>query len=772
MIGPRQRWFRMLLENLRSRLTWLDFFAGLSATLLISLILVGFRYPAVPAFTIGQIADRDVRATQDLVYEDRAATNLRREEAEAEVPALYEIDSDLISRRENAVAMAFANGREVLAENAIAPGSELIRSLEEKLQKEIEERIGHLLPAKALPVLLRHHFSPDLENRIVKILDTVLRDGIIADREQFLKDQRAGIVTRSHSRSLERPLAKGYLARDLLSAREYIRQYRSDFSALSPRDQAEIVQFLEDSLFPTLLYNREETELRRAAAASRVSPVNLQIRRGQTIIRSGEQVTPAIMMQLDALRGLRRPRSLLAQLGGYGFITAILMYSIWRYLVFYQSRHRKIRNHMALILVVIGCELLMIRLATALAEIIGDRFPQFHDSALLYYGIPFAFGALLTTLLVDVNLGIVSTVFLAVSAGLFYGDVDLAVYLIVGSLAGVYSIRQYRDRAAILKAGVTIGAVNFLCLAALEILRHAPVKFSDILSLLILALISGMLSSALASMLLPALESLFKIVTDIRLLELSNLNAPLLRRLSVEAPGTYHHSLMVAALAEGAAESIGANSLLSRVAAYYHDVGKAKKPEYFVENQSYESNKHEELAPSLSCHIIASHVKDGLQLAAEAGLPQRISDIIPQHHGTRVMTYFYEKARESAHAGESEPAEADFRYPGPKPQSKEAAIIMMADAVEAASRTLSSPAKSQIQRMIDRLIDDIIQDGQFVDCDITLRDVHLVKESFFKILTGTFHHRIDYPGYDFRATEDESERTASQNPGPEHTTAL
>jgi membrane-associated HD superfamily phosphohydrolase len=186
-----------------------------------------------------------------------------------------------------------------------------------------------------------------------------------------------------------------------------------------------------------------------------------------------------------------------------------------------------------------------------------------------------------------------------------------------------------------------------------------------------------------------------------------------------------------------------------------------------VENQSYEHNKHEELSPSISCHIIANHVKEGLQLAMESGLPQRISDMIPQHHGTRVMTYFYQKARDSAGEKEGDLVEADFRYPGPKPQSKEAAIIMMADAVEAASRTLSSPAKSQIQRMIDRLVDVIIHDDQFIECDITLRDVHLVKGSFFKILTGTFHHRIDYPGYDFRGTDDESKRIASQNPGPE-----
>jgi putative nucleotidyltransferase with HDIG domain/prepilin-type N-terminal cleavage/methylation domain-containing protein len=278
--------------------------------------------------------------------------------------------------------------------------------------------------------------------------------------------------------------------------------------------------------------------------------------------------------------------------------------------------------------------------------------------------------------------------------------------------------------------------------------------------------------AVLVAMLLPALEAIFKIVTDIRLLELSNLNAPMLRRLSVEAPGTYHHSLMVATLAEVAAESIGANSLLARVAAYYHDVGKLMKPEYFVENQAYGGNKHEDLSPSMSCEIISSHVKDGLRLAKRTGLPQRISDMIPQHHGTRMMTYFFQKAREAANGHAEGTAESDFRYPGPKPQSREAALLMMAESGEAASRTLSQPTAAQVQGMIDRLVDDIVDDNQLDECDITLRDVLVVKESSAKILTGIFHHRIDYPGYDFRGTDENSSGPVAQNPGPEQTTTV
>jgi putative nucleotidyltransferase with HDIG domain len=233
--------------------------------------------------------------------------------------------------------------------------------------------------------------------------------------------------------------------------------------------------------------------------------------------------------------------------------------------------------------------------------------------------------------------------------------------------------------------------------------------------------------------------------------------------LAVEAPGTYHHSLIVGTLAEAAAEATGANPLLMRVAAYYHDLGKLPKPEYFTENQGVGVNKHESLAPSTSCLLLASHVKDGQELAKQAGLMETIRDMIRQHHGTRIMTYFYQKAKESAIADGKEISEEDFCYPGPKPQSKEAAILMMADSVEAASRTLSDPSTAQIQGMIDRLIEDVLTDNQLDESDITIREIRLVKESFLKVLSGIHHRRIDYPGYEFTLPERRAENTHQQD---------
>jgi hypothetical protein len=215
---------------------------------------------------------------------------------------------------------------------------------------------------------------------------------------------------------------------------------------------------------------------------------------------------------------------------------------------------------------------------------------------------------------------------------------------------------------------------------------------------------------------------------------------------------------MLATFAEAAAESIDANPLLVRVAAYYHDIGKLAKPEYFVENQSYGGNRHEELSPSMSCLIISSHVKEGLHIAKTAGIPLRISEMIPEHHGTRIMTFFHKKALDAVGGDASKIVEADFRYPGPRPQTREAAILMMADSVEAASRTLGeTPAPAQIEGMIDRVVDPIVADGQFDECDIALRDIRRVKGSFFKIIAGSLHHRIEYPGYDFKNKKEDSE---------------
>jgi putative nucleotidyltransferase with HDIG domain len=266
-----------------------------------------------------------------------------------------------------------------------------------------------------------------------------------------------------------------------------------------------------------------------------------------------------------------------------------------------------------------------------------------------------------------------------------------------------------------------------------------------LLSDLVLGGIGGILASVLLLGLAPIIESLFGYTTDIKLLELANMDTPLLKDLVLQAPGTYHHCIMVGNLVEAAAKSISANPLLARVSAFYHDIGKLKKPLYFIENAGRLDNKHDHISPTMSSLILISHVKDGVELARENRLGDRIAHIIQQHHGTSLTSFFYQKAKARENPEMESLNEEDFRYPGPKPQTKEAGIVMLADAVEAASRGLTDPAPARIQGLVQKIINQIFLDGQLEECELTLKDLHEIETSFSRILTAFFHQRIDYP---------------------------
>ncbi len=758
---PSKTWYGPVVKNLRSQLTWTDFLIGIVASLVVAFLLTGFRTQAVPEYELGEIAAQEVRALQDLSYEDGGATARAREAARATVPSVYDFKTDLISNVESEISQSFEAARQILEQNNVPTEGQLEGQLERRVLQALREKIEASIPHKIMPLLLKYRFGLMLEGQLIQVFDAVSRSGVVDNHSRFLRDQRAGIVLRDLLTSVEQLLPDTYVPRDVLRARNYLSRLQLEITELTSSEREQLAAFLETRIVPTLVLNVEETSARREEAAAAIPAVEIQIKQGKTVVRNGDEITSTVLTQLEALRSLQKPQSVLGRFLGFLLYALIFVYVLWRYFVHHQSRHRAIRSHTVLILLILTSVLCVTRLMTGLADILSERMaiPGFQDPFNLYYAIPFAFGAILVTLLVDTSVSVYFTLTTASLVGLFYGDVYLTVYVVVSSLSGIYSIRQYKDRAAILKAGITIAVVNCIAYFGIDFLRQDWPSLSDATFQISMAFASGILASTLVSILLPALETIFKITTDIRLLELSNLNAPILRKLSVEAPGTYHHSLMVGTLAEAGAEGIGANPLLVRVAAYYHDLGKMLKPEYFVENQIYGVNKHENLSPSMSCLIIASHVKDGLELAKEIGLAERIRDMIPQHHGTRIMTYFYNKAKESLDSKNQEIIETDFRYPGPKPQSKEAAIMMMADSVEAASRTLTNPTPAQIQGMIDRITDAIISDNQFEQCDITLREIDVVKDSFCKILKGIYHRRIDYPGFNFKELDGETEKS-------------
>jgi putative nucleotidyltransferase with HDIG domain len=366
----------------------------------------------------------------------------------------------------------------------------------------------------------------------------------------------------------------------------------------------------------------------------------------------------------------------------------------------------------------------------------------------------------LVAIFFDFQVGILFALLTSVLIGALLRDhLAMAVLALVGNLIAAFRVHQYRQRSCILVTGLLIGLANMVVLIAFGLMNSNLLSWPRAYEALC-GLLGGVLAAVVVSAVLPLLESIFKFTTDIKLLELASLNHPLLRQLIMHAPGTYHHSMLVGTLAEAAAEAVGANALLARVGSYYHDIGKMLTPEYFVENQAGRGNKHDRLSPSMSALIIMAHVKDGIKLAKEYKLPQRIIDMIPQHHGTTLITYFYNKAKEQEDPSVQQVHEGDYRYPGPKPQTPEAAIVMLSDKVEAASRVLADPTPQRISGLVQRIVSNIFMDGQLDECDVTLRDLQKISDAFARTLLAIHHHRVEYPQVE---SEEVKRRTRSSN---------
>ena len=362
------------------------------------------------------------------------------------------------------------------------------------------------------------------------------------------------------------------------------------------------------------------------------------------------------------------------------------------------------------------------------------------------YGIPIPAGAMLVALLFDFHTAITFSFTISLLTGFWLNDALYPLYTFVGSLTAAFSVIRCKRRSALLRGSFYVIVANVI-IAFILLIAKNDLSAVKALSAVAFAFFSGIAVSSIVSVLLPFLEYAFKITTDISLLELLDLNQPLMKMLMINAPGTYHHSVIVGNLVEAAAEAVGVNPLLARVSSYYHDIGKIKMPEYFVENQGGVPSKHEKLTPHMSSMVITNHVKEGVELAKQYNLPQSVIDIIRQHHGASVITYFYQKAKEYGH--ETVTVEDDYKYPGPKPQTRVAALVMMADAVEASSRVLTDPTPARIAALVDKIINHIFLDGQLDECELTFKDISEIKQKFSYILTGIFHKRIDYPGFDF-----------------------
>jgi cyclic-di-AMP phosphodiesterase PgpH len=496
-----------------------------------------------------------------------------------------------------------------------------------------------------------------------------------------------------------------------------------------------IVQLTKYAIIPNVIYDRAATEEKRRQAMDEVKPV--KILQGQIIVEEGQFITNEIYNQLK-LVGLLESENTIQPFIGLGIFVILLLtpilYYFWRFKP--ENHHRNV--YLFVYTTIFAITLIMMKLISLLQEM---------DLTDVAYVVPVAVGTILIRILFNEQLAVVTSFVYAICGSIMFNegvtgtfDYSAGVYLLASGLAGAVFFSEQLQKAKILQVGLFVSLVNTAMIIAMLFMKNGHYSLIEIGIFVIMAVISGIFASVLTIGLLPFLEAGFGILSSMKLIELSNPNHPLLRKILTEAPGTYHHSLMVANLSEGACEAIGANGLLARVAAYYHDIGKTKRPRYFIENQIGD-NPHDHLSPQLSKNIIIAHVADGVAILKKHKIPKEIIDIAEQHHGTTLLKYFYHKAKQQS----DDVLEEEFRYPGPKPQTKEAAIISIADSVEAAVRSLSNPSQEKIEKVVRGIISDRLQDNQFNECNITLKELELVAQSLCETLNGVFHSRIEYP---------------------------
>ena len=515
-------------------------------------------------------------------------------------------------------------------------------------------------------------------------------------------------------------------------------------------------QVLKAYLEPNVIYDDDETKRRVVEARNNVPLAKGTVIEKERIIDRYEKVTKDHIAKLSSLATELADReagkSILLALARYLGKFSMIGLAISVFIIFLALSQTR-----AVILEDLK-RLILIATIFVLISFLAYNINRFGLSP---YLIPITIGSMLLTIFFDTRIGFMGTIILAILIGFLRGnEFNISVISIFTGTVAVVSVSRIRTRNWLVHSILLITAAYVVSITVMEILRYS--NFKTIINYWGFGVINGFISPLLVYGLQVIYEYFFDIATDMKLLELSDLNNPLLRKLAIEAPGTYHHSLMVGNLAEAAAESIDANALLARVGAYYHDVGKIEKREYFIENQMKSKNPHEKLSPTMSCLILMNHVKKGIEIAKKQKLPKEIQSFISEHHGTNLIAFFYQKALEKKSDGE-EINESSFRYPGPKPKTKETGIVMLADAIEAASRTLKDPSPSRIRGMVISIVQDRFRESELDDCPLTLRELTRIIESFETVLLGTFHARIEYPDQDERLIPAKEKRIKEKN---------
>jgi len=641
----------------------------------------------------GEVATRDIRASRDATFDSASETETAREAAAAAVQDVTQILEPPADNQADQLGELDALSRRV------------IRILELRDQgtisaEEATERLGADVPE----IAVRH------------------RDLVAA-----ISIPRWEVVAASARAALETTLAVSVREDDVIAVRSAVRDLitndlTDDERSLAGNMAASLVE-------PNVIISDELTAEARNQARASVAPVQVEILAGEMIVAEGQRLTIGDIERLEEL-GLTRPRVEAGTVVGNALIAALVAGLLVGYLVRFEPEIWHRNRSVLLFFLVLVASAVAIRIAA--------------DRTLWAFAVPTSASVLLVGILLRNSAGAAMAIGLAILAGVMNREaLEPAAYVLAGGVVALLTITRAERLNAFVRVFAALAATNIAVVTAFSLLAQRDV--AAVVQLGGMGLVNAVLSVILAVGSFAMLGNVFGIMTVFQLLELANPSNRLLRRLLLETPGTYHHSVMVGNLAERAAETIGADPLLARVAAYYHDIGKMKNPLAFIENQAGAHNIHDDLNAETSARIIAGHIRDGIDLGYEHGLPVQVIGYIPQHHGTSVMTFFHQKALREVGGRQDLVNEGAYRYPGPKPQTREAAIIMLADGVEASVRSLDSKDEESIRGMVDRIIDARVEDGQLDDAELTLKNISQIKDAFVGQLLGMYHSRIKYP---------------------------
>ncbi len=639
----------------------------------------------------GDIAKVDIKAPREI--KDEVSTKARLQQALESVPIQYTKRTEVKAEILNEINSFFSQVNSL--KDKRIDERQKVQQLDQNGKINISEReLSQILN-------LDKSELKSMQDVLIKVISDVYENVNISDDSQ--KDN----------------------AQDIKKAQEYVYSKIKMSKITNPLRQLAI-NIAYSEIKPNFYYDKEKTEELKKETLKNTPPV--MIKKDQTIVKEGE---PVSKYQLDLLKdiGLLNNNNNFEWYIFIGLGVLIVLVLFIQYVYIYKFYNEVFNDLNSLVLISLNnC------IAILLARSIYTISP---------FLIPLASIPMILTLLLNYKISLVTSlvncILIAVAVNF---EVEIILIAIMSAVLGSTILRKMQERNDILYASSYIAIINvILTFSAGFLLSNSVI---DVSKKALFTLIGGVLSAILTIGLLPLFENLFDIVTTIKLLELSNPNNPLLKKLLLEAPGTYHHSILVGNLAEVAAEAVNGNPVLARVSAYYHDIGKTKRPYFFKENQIGRENPHDKISPNLSTLIITSHVKDGLELAKEYKIPKVIQDIIQQHHGTSLVKYFYITMKNNSERPE-DVNEEDFRYQGPIPKSKEAAIIMLADGVEAAVRSINEPTKGKIEEMVNKIIKARLDEGQLDDCDLTLKEIGLIRDAFLKVLISIYHQRIEYP---------------------------